>query len=213
MEVLNNKLIINKGIFNNIDVMENTLESFNEALRRNCILRFEIKYLKDGNIIIFDESALKRLFNLKDNINEYVYEDLEYISTYKVPKLNEIINIIPMNSFIYISDYSKKNLKLICKELDDIKNDIIIESSSIKVLKFFRKNGYRVSLFIKKKNKRNINAFFKPDIYNLELSLFDNKFIKKLREKYYVIGSLVCDENSLKENKNIYDNLVMEIME
>ena len=208
---LDNKVIINKGLFNNIDVMENTFESFKEALNKAYILRFSINLLKDNNIIIFDEKSLERLFNVRDNINKFDYEDLNYISTYNILKLLDIKDLIKDKLVIItLKEYNKKSLQYILRELNKLESTIIIESDSIKTLRFFKKKNYQVSLIINKHNKKKLNSFFKPDIYNIEINLFDKKRIKLLKEDYYVIGSIIKNNNELLENKDIYNNLILE---
>ncbi len=208
---LSNQVIINKGLFNNISVMENTLESFKLAFSKDYIVRFSLNILKDNNVIIFDSSALERLLNLKDNINTYNYEDLDYLASFKILKLLDIKEIcINKIMIIFIPEYPKKLLQSIVKELKQLQAKIIIESDSIKVLKYFKKLNYSVSLLINYENKSKINSLFKPDIYNLEIDLFDKKYIKILRENYYTLGSIVYNSEKLLENKDVYDNLVVE---
>lgn len=207
---LENKIIVNKGIFNNINVMENTLESFKQAWSNNFLVRFSLKYLKDGNIIILASTALRRLFNLKDELVNYDYEDLEYIATFKIPKLENIIPFIKTPTIIFIPTYSKKLLHLIEKQLIPIQNYVIIESDSLKVVKYFKKQNFKVSLYINNTNKNLLYNVFKPDIYNLEIGLLDRKQIKLLKENYYVIGSVIKTQEELTTNKTIYNNLIIE---
>lgn len=208
--ILDNKIIMNKGMFNNIDLMENSIESFKETFNLNYVLRCKIQYLKDNNFIIFEDDTLERLFNLKDSIKNTTYDDLDYIAKYKIPTILDLLNIISNNNVILeIGITSKKVLKKLEPILSNYKNQIIIESTYIKTLNFFKKKNYITSLLIIK-NKRLINSYFKPHIYNISINLFDKKIIKKLRENYYVIGNIIKDNNELKENKEIFDNLIIE---
>ena len=208
---LTNKVIVNKGLFNNIDIMENTRESFNEALKKDYIIRFNVIYLIDNNFIIFANDALERLFNIKDNIKKFNYEDLTYIAPYDILKLDDIKDIVSNRTIIItINDTNKKVLKLFFKKISQFNTRIIIESEELKVLKFFKKRKMEVSYLIKVKNKKKINSLFKPDIYDIEIDLFNKKQVKLLRETAYVIGSVVKDSKDLLDNRDIYDNLVVE---
>ena len=109
---LNNKVIVNKGLFNNIDVMENSIESLEEALKKDYILRLNVIHLKDNNFIIFDNDALERLFNIKDNIKNFDYAELSYIATFNILKIEDIKDIVSNKAIIInINEYKKKILK------------------------------------------------------------------------------------------------------
>lgn len=208
---LNNKVIVNKGLFNNIDVMENSLESLEKALKKDYILRLNVIYLKDNNFIIFDDNALERLFNIKDSIKKFDYEELNYISTFNILKIEDIKDIVGNKTIIInINENSKTILKLFLKKIQSFTSKIIIESKNLKVLKFFKKQKYKVSYLINQTNKKKIDTIFKPDIYNIEIGLFNKKQIKVIREKYYVIGSIIKTSTDLLDNRDIYDNLVIE---
>lgn len=210
--ILDEKIIVNKGIFNNIDVIENSLESFKKTFENNYVLRCSIYYLDDGNFIFIENETLEKIFNLKDSLTHITYEELEYISKYKIPKLDDLLGEIKDNFVIlFVPDFSKKILKKLLNYIRNFQDKIIIESSNLKVLKFFKKYNFNLSLLVTSENKRLLNSSFNPSLYNLELNLFDKKIIKKLRETKYIIGSFVKNEKTFKSVKDIYDNIILEM--
>ncbi len=211
IDKLYNKYIVDKGIYNNIDVMENTLESFDKALKKNLNIRFEVNYLKDDSLITFSSESLEKIFNLKDDIEDYSYQDFLYISKYHIPKFEEVMSMTNNTIIVYIKEYSSKILKLVEKKLEFYKDRIIIESLSIKVLKYFKKKEYCVSLLINNKNKRYLNTFFIPDVYDLEIGLFDDKFIRMFKENFYIMGYFVKNNQELMRYKDVYNNLILEV--
>jgi len=205
------ELIINKGIYNNIDVMENTLESFKEAFSKGYSVKTKVQILKDNTFILLEDDALERVFNLKDNIKSMTYDDLEYISKYDILKLKDILTFVLETVVILeVSSNSKKILKMLFKELDGYQANFIILSKNMKVLKFFRKNKFRVMLKIDKRNKRWINSNFKIDNYCLENGLFDRKVIRKIREQHTVIGFGVTKYDDLNTFKEIFDKIIID---
>ena len=212
MELLKEKIIVNKGLFNNIDIIENTLDSFNEAFKNNYVVRCKLQCLKDGELVILESDALERLFNLKDSLKHINFDDLEYISKFEILKLGNLLNVLNDNFIILnVSNLKKKIIKKLMKLLDEYRSQIIIESNNIKILKLLKKHNFNVSLLVNKKNKNLVNGSLKCDIYNIEIGLFDKKVIKKLTEENFILGSIVKDKNTLKELKNVYSNLVLEI--
>lgn len=206
---MDNKMIFNKGIYNNIDIMENTLDSFNAAFNNNYTIKTKLQVLKDNNFILLEDNALEKLMNLKDNIKNMSYEDIDYISKYNVLKLEDFVKNINNNKvFLEVSNMSKKNINLLLKIIGNLKENIVILSMCVRVLKFFRKCGFKVSLMIKKKNKRLLNVYFKPDFYCIDNGLLDRKKIKKLKEEFYVIANDV-DYKNVKEVLEIYNNAII----
>lgn len=206
---MNNKLFIDRGIYNNIDVMENTLESINDAFRCNYNVKCKVQHLNDGTFILFEDNALTRLLNIKDNIKSISYDEIEYMSKYNILKLDDLLNVLDNNLVILeLSNFSKKVCNIFLKKIKDYQKNIIILSKNVKVLNFFKKNGFLVMFKIGRKNKLQINSYFKPDFYCVDNGLFDRKRIKKLREDYYVLVNNV-KKDEIKYALEMYDNVII----
>lgn len=206
---MNDRMIFNKGIYNNIDVIENTLDSFNAAFNDNYTIKTKLQVLKDKTFVLLEDNVLERLMNLKDNIKNMSYEDIDYIAKYNVLKLEDFVKIISNNKvFLEVSNMSKKIINMLVKIIGDFKENIIILSVNVSVLKNLKKRGFVVSLKINKKNKRLLNAYFKPDCYCIDWGLLDSKKIKKLKEDFYVIANEV-DYKDMKDVLEIYNNAII----
>ncbi|MDR2879491.1 MAG: glycerophosphodiester phosphodiesterase [Fusobacteriales bacterium] len=73
---------------------ENTLESIAEAVNLKFdMVEIDVQMTKDGEIIVFHDYNLKRLFNSNKKISELTYEELLTI-TDKIPLLKEVIKNI-----------------------------------------------------------------------------------------------------------------------
>jgi len=206
---MDNKMIFNKGIYNNIDIMENTLDSFNAAFNNNYTIKTKLQVLKDKTFVLLEDNALERLMNLKDNVKNMSYEDIDYIAKYNVLKLEDFVKIISNNKvFLEVPNMSKKNINMLVKIIGDFKENIIILSMNVSVLKVLRKRGFKVSLKIKKKNKLLLNAYFKPDCYCIDWDLLDGKKIRKLKEDFFIIANEV-DFNNKEDVLEIYNNVII----
>jgi len=159
--------------------------------------------------VLLEDNALERLMNLKDNIKNMSYEDIDYIAKYNVLKLEDFVKIISNNKvFLEVPNMSKKNINMLVKIIGDFKENIIILSMNVSVLKVLKKRGFKVSLKIKRKNKRLLNAYFKPDCYCIDWDLLDGKKIRKLKEDFFIIANEV-DFNNKEDVLEIYNNVII----
>jgi len=189
--------------------MENTLESFNESFKNNYTIKTKLQVLKDKTFVFLEDNALERLMNLKDNIKNMSYEDIDYIAKYNVLKLEDFVKSINNNKvFLEVPNMSKKIINMLLKIIGDYKKNIIILSMNVSVLKVLKKRGFKVSLKIKRKNKRLLNAYFKPDCYCIDWDLLDGKKIRKLKEDFFIIANEV-DFNNKEDVLEIYNNVII----
>jgi len=189
--------------------MENTLESFNESFKNNYTIKTKLQVLNDKTFGLLEDDALERLMNLKDNIKNMSYEDIDYIAKYNVLKLEDFVKSINNNKvFLEVPNMSKKIINMLLKIIGDYKKNIIILSMNVSVLKVLKKRGFKVSLKIKRKNKRLLNAYFKPDCYCIDWDLLDGKKIRKLKEDFFIIANEV-DFNNKEDVLEIYNNVII----
>ena len=94
VDFLNHSIIAHRGIYNNITIYENTIESIMYAVKNNLIVEFDIRLTKDQKIIVFHDEEGDRLLKLKDKINSLTKEEIDYISPYYIPTLKEVLDNI-----------------------------------------------------------------------------------------------------------------------
>ena len=92
-EFLKKSYFINKGVYDN-DIKENTTEAFNKAITENLGLFFNVIMTKDNKIVVFNDENLERLLNLKDEIKDTTYDELKYLSSYHIPLLSEVLDLV-----------------------------------------------------------------------------------------------------------------------
>ena len=213
-------IIAHRGVYDNINVFENTIKAFKLALNKNLAIELDVNITKDKELIVFHDNNLKRLYKVSKDI---FYLDSEDLKKYKIPKLNEVLKLVNGKVPLYIEVKDSKYIKETCNKLlsmlKEYKKEVYIQSFNKDVVKFFLDNGYKSGLLItnnlvSKWYKNNIRLYFlikklKPSFlaierhrkthkymlkYRILLWTFNNVLdIKKYNDKYY----FVCD-NLLK---------------
>lgn len=212
-DFLNNSIIAFRGIYNNITIYENSLESIMYAVKNNLSVSIDVRYTND-EIIVFSDKDGTRLLKLKDNINTLSKEELDYISGYNIPNLINVLNNIdgkvPVVINIYDNDKVFRN-KLI-KILDDYKGKFLILSDDIDIIKHYKKK-YVVGLSIKDKNVKYLDKNYDVDVVNVKYDILDKREINVLKDDYYVIGSVINNRKDAEYYIKIFNNLIIDNVE
>lgn len=210
---LKNSIIAYRGIYNNITIYENSLESIMYAVKNNLSVSIDVRYTND-EIIVFSDKDGTRLLKLKDNINSLSKEELDYISGYNIPKLIDVLNNIddkvPVVINIYDNDKVFRN-KLI-KILDNYKGKFLILSDDIDIIKHYKKK-YVVGLSIKDKNIKYLDKNYDVDVINIKYDILDRRDINVLKDDYYVIGSVINNRKDAEYYIKIFNNLIIDNVE
>lgn len=212
-DFLNNSIIAFRGIYNNITIYENSLESIMYAVKNNLSVSIDVRHTND-EIIVFSDKDGTRLLKLKDNINTLNKEELDFISGYNIPKLVDVLNNIdgkvPVLINIYDNDKVFRN-KLI-KILDDYKGKFLILSDDIDIIKHYKKK-YVVGLSIKDKNVKYLDKNYDVDVVNVKYDILDKREINVLKDDYYVIGSVINNRKDAEYYIKIFNNLIIDNVE
>lgn len=212
-DFLKNSIIAYRGIYNNITIYENSLESIMYAVKNNLSVSIDVRHTND-EIILFSDKNGARLLKLKDDINTLNKEEIDYISTYDVPKLVDILNYVdgkvPLLINIYDNDKVFRN-KLI-KILDNYKGKFLLLSDDIDVIKYFKKK-YVVGLNIEDKNIKYLDKNYDVDVINIKYDLLSKREINVLKDDYYVIGSVIDSRKDAEYYIKIYNNLIIDDVE
>lgn len=211
---LNHSIITYRGIYNNITMYENTIESIMYSLKNNLSISIDVCLTKDNVIIVFNPFNISKLLKLKDEINSLTYEELEYISHYHIPTLKEIIDIVngkvPIIINIYNDDKIFRNnlLKLVCNF-----DNITIQSNTFNMIKTYKKKGFIVGLIIDESNVTYLNNKIDVDYLCIKYNLLDKGQINLLKQKYYLLGWVLDDREDVLKYIKIYNNLIVDNIE
>ena len=123
---LNNKLFLNKGIYDNKEIFENTLDSIKKTINEKLGLYLTVRETKDNILVVYEDGNLSRLHNVKDRIDEMTYDELSYLSFYHIPTLKEALKLINGKCDIILNLKIKPNNKEIYSILDDYTGTFLI---------------------------------------------------------------------------------------
>ena len=131
-----------RGIHNNITIYENTLKSFEAVLKSEYDgIEADIRLINDGNIIVYHDATLNRLFNIDKKIDECSYPELNKISN-KILLLEDLLLFIKKNNFNCILDIKNNDFLVIetlitfCNIYKVNKNKITLLSWKLKINRY-----------------------------------------------------------------------------
>ena len=210
---LNHSIITHRGIYNNITIYENTIESIMYSLKNNLSINIDISLTKDKEIIVFNKNNITKLLKLKDDVISLNYEELEYMSHYHIPTLKEVVDNVdgkvPIILNLYDDDKIMRNniLKIIDKY-----NNIAIQSSDYNILKSYKKKCI-VGLVINSSNLIYLNKDINVDYLSIQYDLIDKPHSNLLKQKYYLIGYTLDNREEVMKYIKIYNNLIIDNIE
>ncbi len=214
-DFLNKSIIAHRGIYNNITIYENTIDSILYAAHNNLTVEIDIRLTKDNEIIVFHDEDMTRLIKLKDKINTINYEDLNYISHYHIPTLKEVLDKV--NNKVPIIIDIKEDNKILRNKLSNLLkkyNNILLQSYNYELIKYYKKQKYIVGLLINdKKNKNYLDKKIDVDFLSIKYDSVDKYTIYELKKDYYLIGWTLNDKEEVKEYIKIFNNLIIDNIE
>ena len=69
--------IAHRGIFNNIDIPENSMKAFRQAISQSCDFELDVQLTKDNVLIVFHDLNLKRMTGLDQNVEDTLYSEIK----------------------------------------------------------------------------------------------------------------------------------------
>lgn len=223
-------IIAHRGIHNNEDIYENTLESFSLAIEKKYIIELDIRLTKDKEIIVFHDNNTKRITKKDKLIKESTYQELNNQNIIHIPLLSEVLDLVDGQVPLLIEikpaeKWGELETKLM-SILKKYKGKYAIQSFSPRVLFWFKRNYPNVlrgqlsqkytqnNLTVGKKfllSNMLLNSITKPNFisykYN-ELSL--SKIEKYKKKNIHLIGWTITNEIEFEHYKQYYDNLICE---
>ena len=189
-------VIAHRGVYNNIDIPENSMMAFKNALNKRYDIEMDIQITKDNKIVVFHDDNLKRMTGVKRNIEDCTYGEIEKLNLLntneKIPLFSDVLNLIDGKVLLDIEIKDTKRVKQVCElvlnELKEYNGNILLKSfNPFIVRKLKKKSNYKVGLLISKKNYNKVLLNFLT--MTKIIYLFDFDFIaidkKMLSYRYY----------------------------
>lgn len=216
LSFLKARKIAHRGLFDNSRIYENTISAYTRAIKYNYTIEIDVRLLADGTLVCFHDETPDRLLHVDGKTDKLTYEELSYLSKYQIPTLKETLDIINGKVPLLIevrSEYKKGKCEaLIANLLDNYTGEFAIQSFNIKTLKWFYKNrpDYIIGHLVCKKNFMKDYLFKKYDFLDINILIYNDKKIRKMREDKFIIGHKICNKEEYLAKKDVYDNLVYD---
>lgn len=231
---LKQNLIAHRG-YHNIEkgVPENSLRSFEEAIRNNLIIELDVRILKDRKVVVFHDDNLIRMTGINKNVNDLNYQEIVQIrlknTNEKIPLLQEVLDLVKGKVPLIIelkSDGKNRTLeKEVIKLLKAYNGKYAIKSFNPLSVNYFKRkspNTIRGQLATdyKNKNMSKLKKYFlsrmlfnfisKPDFISYDIRALPNNKISKLRKNKIILGWTIRSNSDLEKAKKYCDNAICE---
>lgn len=209
--------IAHRGIFDNKRIYENTISAFERAIKQNYVIELDVRMLSDGTLIVFHDDDMERMLHVEGLIDKLTYEELTYMAKYQIPTLEEVLQLVNGQVPLLIETKSiTKRFALEIKLNEYLKkyNGLYaIQSFNLKSIKWFYKyrKDIAIGYLMGKKNYKSEPIFFrKYDFLSVNVSLFADKRVRKIREDKVVLGYGIKTKELFEKKKDVYDNLICD---
>lgn len=211
---------------------ENTIASVKKAIEVKAdYAEIDVRETKDGEIIVFHDSNLKRMGKVNKNVWEMDYKDIKNIDIgiyfdkefagEKVPLLEEVVSIskdkIKLNIEIKGDNNSKNLVRKVVEiiEYNDIINDCVITSLEYNDIKEVKERNPKIKTgYIMYLAKGDLNNL-KSDFYSVEESIVNSNLINEIHANGKEIH--VWTVNDSKEMERLInmgvDNIITDEVE
>ena len=210
-------LIAHRGAFNNKDIPENSIKAFNEALKLNLAVEYDVQLTKDNILIVFHDDNLYRMTGVDKNVEDVTFEEIKNLTLLDtkehIPTLNEVLELIDDKVFMDIEIKKTKRFKELCdlliKELNNYTN-YSLKSFYPKIVRYLRinykdiKSGLLIGDRYKKLPIKTIIKYSKCDFLSISKNLLKNNKFIKLSKKYPTQIWTIKDKKELTNDNYTY---------
>ena len=223
-------IITHRGIHDNINIYENTLEAFKLSIKKGYAIELDIRMTKDKQIIVFHDNNTKRLTKKNRIVEESTYQELNNQNILHIPLLTEVIKLVngkvPLLIEIKTIPKTGELETRLMNILKTYQGKYAIQSFNPKVLYWFKRNypnilrgqlsmkyhKHKLST-LKKYILSNMlfNTITKPNFISYKYNELSPNQIKKYKKKNIkLIGWTITNEKEFNHYKKYYDNLICE---
>ena len=225
-----NKIIAHRGVFDNIDVVENTIEAFKLAIKKQIPFELDVQLTKDNQLVVFHDNSLRRLANNISIIQESNYNDIKNIKLLDQSTIPLFKEVLELNNDKVTIDIEIKKTKRIKETVDQLVEELkpytnyIIKSFDPRIVRYIHKNYSWITcgLLVESKYKRKWQKllfksslpikYCKPDFISIsKLLLKDEKYMKKIKDIPIYIWTITNpDDIDLKKDYVYICNNLMD---
>ena len=221
MEAFLKRPIAHRGLHNNKDIIENTIGSFELAIKSNFPIELDIVLSKDGEVIVFHDYDLNRLAGsnrLINNCTANELRDIKLLGTNSlIPSIDDVLHKI--NGKVPILIEIKESFHPYIEErlfeiIRSYKGEIAIQSFDKKSIIWFKNNApfYKLGL-ISNDPRLSVEEVSKLDVDFLafDINILDSDIVKNLKKlKFHILTWTVDTPEKYKKSQKLADNCIFE---
>lgn len=231
------KYIAHRGLHNEkYNILENTLESFEDAINNNYAIELDVQLTKDEKIIVFHDYNIKRMTGQDLYIKDLTLSELKKIklkdSFSTIPTLDKVLDLVDGKVPLLIEIKNEEKVGKLEEVLNDTlsryKGEFMLESFNPFVVRYFKKNtNYSCGLLACKhytsfKGKilgLFINFFLSKNIFNADFvaykfdQLNEKVYSKIMKRKLPLFLWTIDNMKDAKEALNIGEGIIFENMD
>ena len=226
--------IAHRGLFNNIDVAENSISAFNKAISENYSIELDVRMLNDGTIIVFHDEKLCRMTGADGYTDNCTYPQIEHLKLLKtedkIPTFEEVLKLVngQVPLLIEIKNDGKIGLfeKKVYEMLKAYNGEYAVQSFNPFVLEWFKNNAPEIIRGLLSCNFKNSKLGFwqkrklkklafaslcEPHFINYDIHALPNRFVRKKHIKSLpLIAYTIRSEKEYLKALKYCDNVVFD---
>lgn len=227
---LYSKSLSHRGLFDNVSVYENTINSYKASLDKKMAIELDVQLTNDHEVICMHDTNLKRFFNRTRDVNDITYKRLNKLrDDLQVPLLKDVLKLIDGKVGVMVelkhvnSKFDKILVKKVSELLKEYKGNYVVVSFNPFMLRKYRKldkDAYIGRIFtsngVKGFNKfvttsKILDLIAKPDFISCDVNGYDSKRLEAYKQKgYKIIGWPIKDKSLEKNLKKHFDSFIIE---
>ena len=231
MKLIRKKEIAHRGLHKKREIPENSLVSFQEAVKNGYSMELDINITNDCKIVVFHDDDLNRLCGVNKKVEEVSYELLKSLTLYetneKIPLLEEVLKEVDGKSELIIEIKKHQNIgileNLLIELLENYRGSFLICSFEQNILYWFKINKPNLkrglifeslpSKFRKYEKIIFLYKYFKskPDFISLDYKLINSSIFHFCKAKK--IPTIIWTINSKTDFEKYYDEVDAIIFE
>lgn len=218
-----------RGIFNNLNIPENSLRAFKLAVNRNIDIELDVQLTKDEKLVVFHDYNLYRMTHKNLSLKKCTYKEIKKFNLLdtdqNIPLLEEVLDIVDGKILINIeiknTDRKKKTLDILNKVLSNYNGKVIIQTFHSKYLSLINKYypSYTKGLLISTPeilldnlvdSKANLIKL-KPDFLAYNKELIKSKKVQHIRKKIPIFSWTIKNKEEKISSLKYSDSIIMNI--
>ena len=229
---LTTRPIAHRGLHDgNLKIPENSLSAFAKAIKENYPIELDIQIIKDGTVIVFHDTDLKRVCNSSKKTKSLTKTTLKNHSLFNtsqtIPTLQEVLHFVkgqvPLLIEFKTHSLSKKLEKNTLSLLKEYKGDVALQSFNRSSVKWLSKqtHTYNVGQLAEPStlifpinhiyNYFQLNKRMSPDFIAYDIDDLPNKRVSYFKEKGVPILLWTArSQSQIEPYKSLYDTIIFE---